>query len=292
MLVVPGELARVGIEGDCRVRVQRIVVRQVLTVARDQQRADVVGVAGPEIDQIQIRIVAADRPDSGTEALLHRGAVPTVAAGLPRTRDRVEAPLLGARLCIQPDDPIATACIDTQADTDDHLAVGDQRAARYVEVGAIDQAGAHSLLGGHDCVVPAHGAGLHVQRDDVAIRSRGIELVPIDRESLHSSFAPVFQRLRKRSDVTPQNTAVAGVDGFDGVGALYEQHSVVDQGRGFVGTRWQSQCPSDAETADGRLVDLLQRAVALGGVHTAPHEPVGRRGASQQLIGHRCELAQ
>ena len=80
VLVVPGELAGIRIERHRRIRVQRIVVRQTLPCARgDQQGADVVGIAGAEVHEVQVRIIAADRPHAGTEALVHRRAVPAVA---------------------------------------------------------------------------------------------------------------------------------------------------------------------------------------------------------------------
>ena len=102
-------------------------------------------------------------------------------------------------------------------------------------------------------MIPALAPGPDVQRDDVSIRGRGIELVPVERESLHARFAAAFQSLRKGTDVAPENAAVDCVDRLDCIGALDEQDAIVDQGRRFVGTGGQRQCPGDTEMTDSVL---------------------------------------
>src|SRR5688572_262424 len=102
MLEVPREPTRVGIDGERRVRVQRIA--RLAGLVRLQQRARVVGVARAEIGEARLRIVAARRPDRGAAALLERNAVPALIAGLAGLRDRAETPRDLARLNVEADD--------------------------------------------------------------------------------------------------------------------------------------------------------------------------------------------
>src|SRR5207247_2156589 len=90
-LVVPHDLARVGVEGDGRRRVQ---VREVPVVALVGPAHG--GIPGARIaravkDEVLLRIVRSKRP-GGPAARLPRVTLPGVVAGLPGSRDEVGPP--------------------------------------------------------------------------------------------------------------------------------------------------------------------------------------------------------
>ncbi len=292
MLVVPGQLAGIGIERQRRIGIERIVIRHAPARARRQQGADVVGIAGAEIHQIQIRIIAADRPYSGAVALVDWRAIPAVAARLARPRDGVETPQLPAALRIQGDDEVTAAGIDAQADTDDDLAVNEQRATGNMEVGAVEQARARPVFGGHDRAVPAQLTAFHIQCDDMAVGGGGVEFVLVDRQTAHARLAAAVKLVRQRANVLPENRAIGGIDRFYRIGAFDEQHAVVDQGCGLIGTWRQRESPGDAQIAHRILIDLSQGAVAERGIAAAPHQPIAGGRTLQHRIGYRADRAE
>src|SRR6185437_13089774 len=113
VLEIPDEIARLRPQCDRRIGVQSIVVGYPLGAGtRLEQRRRVIGIADAEIDEVELRVVAADRPDAGTEALLDRRSVPGVSAGLAGPRDGVEAPALCAASRVEADDvaPAGVLC--------------------------------------------------------------------------------------------------------------------------------------------------------------------------------------
>src|SRR6185437_9954096 len=93
MLEVPDELAAASIQRQRRVRVEAGILGPCPRIGL-QQRRRVVGVARPEENQVTLWIVATRGPHASAKALLERVAIPAVAAGLPRSSDRIEPPVL------------------------------------------------------------------------------------------------------------------------------------------------------------------------------------------------------
>src|ERR1700723_1982829 len=159
MLIIPLQLAGVGVDGEGGVGVEGVVVGAVLFRQQAADFGDVrIGLSDAQEKRVGIGIVAAGIPSRGAETLLQRQAVPAVAAGLAGLRDGVEAPEL-------------LAVVDVVA--------GDEAAARH-GVAAAGHA-LHDDVRGHQwaagvapallvvlgLVVPDHLAGLGVQRDDM-----------------------------------------------------------------------------------------------------------------------------
>ncbi len=80
VLVVPGQLAGVGVEGHGRVGVEGVVAGRLLPRVRRQQVPARVGVADAEEQQVAHRVVAARGPDPRRRSAGSTGAVPAVAA--------------------------------------------------------------------------------------------------------------------------------------------------------------------------------------------------------------------
>ena len=88
---IPDELAGVWIERQRAVEI-KAVVRDAGLVNRVKERAGVVRLPDSEVGEVELRIVTAGGPDRATVAPLKRKVVPSVAAALAGTRNRVEAP--------------------------------------------------------------------------------------------------------------------------------------------------------------------------------------------------------
>src|SRR5580704_12793237 len=134
MVVVPDELAGIGIEGDGAVGVQRIVIhRRVIDPVA--QRRSVVSGRGTEEKQVGFGIVAAGIPDGAAAALFNRKAVPAIAAWFAGPGDGVETPKLFSGFCFERDDVIAAR--RSTGGPDEDLALRDQRSAGLTETGDV-----------------------------------------------------------------------------------------------------------------------------------------------------------
>src|SRR6185436_8556918 len=120
----------VGIDRQRRIGIER-AVRHAGLADRFHERAGVVGVAGAEVGEAAAWVVAAGRPHRRAAALLHRHAVPAVAAGCARLRDGVDAPGDATGLFVEADD-LGPARFGADAGADGahhHLALGHERPA-------------------------------------------------------------------------------------------------------------------------------------------------------------------
>ncbi len=167
MLEVPHKLARVGIEGQGRIEIER-VVRHPFLVDEIAQRPGVVGVAGTEEREVVDRIVTPWDPDRAPVSLFEGEPVPAVTSGLARTGDRIEAPGLFTRLGIEGHH--VGAAVDPPRGADHDLAFGDEWATRHPG----------TCFRIPDLGVPDHLARLDVERDDVDVGCRDIQTIPID----------------------------------------------------------------------------------------------------------------
>ena len=125
VLVVPDDLAGVGVE-----RERRVVIEVLLVVAaeRELRRGDRHRRA--DVDQVGLGVVARDHPRADMPALLQRHIAPRLLARLAGSRDRSNAPELFAGLrVVRRDDARVAGRVRLTLPAGDHLAVGDDRPA-------------------------------------------------------------------------------------------------------------------------------------------------------------------
>src|SRR5262249_34851669 len=151
-------------EGDGGHRVEVVALAHV----GDPRR----GVASPEVEQIRRGVVGAGVPHRAA-ADLPRVRGPRLAPRLPGGWDRIPAPLALSRLGVEGLDESAWAHLAGSRDTDDDLALGDQRRCRH-EV-------AVTIVG--DLRLPRLLAGLRVEGDQVRIERPEDDLVLVEGDA-------------------------------------------------------------------------------------------------------------
>ena len=73
-------------------------------------------------------------------------------------------------------------------------------------------------------------------------------------------------------------------------GTIHVHDAAIDDRRRFLRAGRQTARPGHAQLPDIALVDLVERAEALLVERAADHQPVGRIGIGQHLLGDRYEL--
>jgi hypothetical protein len=96
VLVVPDDLAGVGIE-----RERGVVVQVLLVVAAQDELRRGDRHRRADVDQIERRIVARDHPRADVPALFERDIAPRLVARLAGSRNRPRAPQLPAGLRVE-----------------------------------------------------------------------------------------------------------------------------------------------------------------------------------------------
>ena len=285
ILMVPLQLAGIRIDGERGVRIERVVLDALLLRQRAAHLGDPrIGLAGAEIDGVQVGIVAAGHPGRGAEAALERQAVPGRFVGVARMRDGPHPPqLLAGVHVVAGDEAAAGLGIAAAGHALDQLAVGDQRAA-----GIAPALG--PVAGG---VIPHHLAGRRVERHDMGVGGRHEQLVLIDRHVALAERLAAFghQLLRQSPGILPDQVAGRAIDRLHLVGIVEDvEHAVMHDRRGLGGARRERPGPGHLQILDVVLVDLVERAVAPAVIGAPPHQPVGRIGLEQHRIGHRLEV--
>ena len=126
MLVVPDDLAGLGVERERRVVIQVLLVRAAENELRGRDRH-----GRADVDAGQRRIEARHHPRADVPALLHRHVAPALVAGLAGLRDRVRAPqLLAGRGVVRGDHAAFVRRIGLALPARDDLAARDDRARR------------------------------------------------------------------------------------------------------------------------------------------------------------------
>ena len=121
VLVVPGNLPRVGVQRQGRVVVE---VRLVDPAEHELRRRR--GDRRPEVDQVQLRIEARHHPGADVPPLLEGDVAPGLVAELARSRNQAAPPqLLTAQRVVGDDDAGVRPAARIAAPPRDHLAVGD-----------------------------------------------------------------------------------------------------------------------------------------------------------------------
>src|SRR5262245_38081551 len=89
VLVVPDDLSRVCIQGECRIVIQMFVVIPAQNEFRRRYRH-----RSSDIDKIQLGVIAWNHPSTDVPALFHRDAAPSLIAWLSRFRNSARPPKL------------------------------------------------------------------------------------------------------------------------------------------------------------------------------------------------------
>ena len=261
---------------------------QVLVVgAADQELRGGRGDRGPDVDEVQLGIVARHHPRPDVLAILERHPAPGLVARLAGSGNGAAAPQLLAGVgVVGGDDAGVGPARGHAAPARDDLAVGDD--------------GARALGGGMGPVVqhlrlPRHAAGLGVEGEDVIVgagvddeRAVDGDVPVVLPEGVEDVLADVVGHL---AAVLPYEVAGDRVDGLDDVGGIrHVEDPVVGERRALLAPLGEGAGPHHAQVADVVAVDLVEGAVAPTVEGAAPHQPVAGRGVLQHLVGDRHEV--
>ena len=271
-LVVPDDLAGVGVEGE-RAGGVEIGVLAVLAAVRPADPAPPGrGVAGAVVDEVELRVVGADEP-GGAPARLPRLALPRLVARLAGARDRVGPPDLAAGLLVVRGDRAAHAVL-APGEARHHEVLRD-RGRRGDRV---------ALLVVHDLRLPQLLARARVEGDQHGVEARHEELAVRvgDAPVVEAAAGGLLDVGRDLGRVLPADGARLGVHGVDVARPRRGRHVegvADDDGRRFLRfERAELEDPRDLEPVHGARVDPAERAVAGVGAVPAVRRPAGRLG--------------
>ncbi len=277
VLVVPDDLAGVGVEGEGR------VVVEVLQVGpADEELGGRRGHRGADVDEVQLGVVAGDHPRADVLALLERHPAPRLVAGLAGGGDGAPPPQLLAGDGVVGDDDAGVRAAPRGAAAARHdLAVGDDGARALV-------GGVHPVV--EDPGLPRQLAGGRVEGEHVVVAARVDDVGAIDGEvPVEVGEGPehvVPEVVGQVPPVLPEEVAGGGVDGLDDVARVrHVHHAVVHEGGALLQPRPETARPHHAQVADVAAVDLVQRAVAPAVEGAPPHQPVVGRRVLQDGVG-------
>ena len=280
-LVVPDDAPGIRVEREHAVRVERVAGVPALE-ARPR-----LCLGRRPVDQVRSRVVAPGRPTVAADPEHQRRVAPRVAARLARPRHRRRPPQLLAGPGVTGRDEaghllglvVAFAAVGAR----NHLAPDDDRPRRVPEpervVGPLD--------------VPDHLAAAGVERDDVRVDGRQVDLVVVDGEVAGRDDAAEILRV-VLVPVAPEELPGGGVERFDDAERARDVHDAVVDERVRLGPALGADRPRPDEAQPIRVlrVDLVQRAVAPPVEGAPPVDPVGRVRIEQHGVGDRRHLAQ
>ena len=283
VLVVPLQFARIGIQRQRRIGVQRIVFHAVFLGRQARHFGDPrVGLADADNVGVGFDIVAACVPGRRTVTFLNRHVVPGIAAGRAGLGDGIETPDFRAGFRVVPGhEATAGLRIAATAHALHDLAARHQRSA-----GVAPALG--PVRGG---VVPGDLAGFHVERDEMRIGGGDDQVVAKERHiAFGKHVAAIGHKLGGQvALVFPQQVAIGRVERLYFVGVVEdEQHAVMHDRRDFGRAGGHRPGPCDLQAINVVLVDGVQRAVTRAIVGAPEHQPIRRRRIAQHLIGHGC----
>ena len=280
VLVVPDDLAGVGVEGQRRVVVE---VREV--GAAEQELRGGRGDRGADVDEVQGRVVARHHPRADVLPLLERHAAPGLVARLAGGRDRPPPPqLLAGHGVVGDDDAGLGSAARRAAPPRDDLAAGDDRPRAL-------QRGMRLVV--EDSRLPHLPAGGRVEGKDIAVGAGVDDAVRVDGEiAVGGRKTAGGGSFRQIAAVLPDEVAGGRVDGLDDVaGVRHVEHPAVGQRRPLLAAGPHAARPDHAQLADVIPRDPVQGAVAPPVEGPPPHQPVGRRRRLQHGVGDRDEVA-
>ena len=280
VLVVPADRAGVGVEGEGRVVVAVRIVDAAEHELRRRRRH-----RRPDVDEVQVGVVARDHPRADVHPLLVGHAAPRLVARLARRRHERRPPQLRPGGGVVGGDHAGDRPRPRPAASPgDHLAAGNDRAggvAGRVHPVVEDLGLPHELAGeridGVDVVVVA---GV----DDQPAEHRDVPVVV--REPAHDAG----NVLGDVPPVLPEQVAGGGVHRLQVVLRVrHVQPAPVRQRRPFLRARREGAGPHHPQIADVVAIDLIERAVAPTVQRAAPHQPVAGRRVREHGVGDRNE---
>ena len=272
MLVIPGEFPGRGIERDGRVAVEirgrgardRVGISVMPRRALVRHR-----IGDAPVEHLAYRIVGARESPGRCQPLVDRRAAPGFIARFADCRSRVESPgFLAGESVVSRD--IAVRPIAGARAAGDDLAFDDQRAG--------------SISARIDLGLPARLAGTRVQADHETV-GRGVgDDVLVNRQRFGTFLScDVGGHVAL---VLPQHVPARGIQGLHNAAGIHHVHDAVVNDRDSFGLpRAHAAFPGQVELSHILLVDLLQRAEALGIVGAAEHQPVVRARVFEHLLG-------
>ena len=276
VLVVPAELARVGVEGEGRVVVEVLVVdaaEHELRRRRRDRRADV--------DEVQVGVVARDHPRADVHPLLVGHAAPGLVPRLARRGHERRAPQLRPRRRVVGDDDAGDrARARAAAPAGDHLAAGDDRPRGVAR-------GVDAVV--EDLGLPDQLARDRVERVDVVVVGGVDDQPAVDGDVAVVVREPAHDARDILGDVPavlPEEVAGDGVDRLQVVLRVrHVEPSAVGQRRPLLGPGRQGAGPHHAQVAHVVAIDLVEGAVAPAVERAPPHQPVARRRVLEHGVG-------
>ena len=266
-LEVPVHLAGVGIVGDRAVGVE-VVARPVGRVEHRHR------VAGAPDRLVGLRIIGPGDPHGAAAGL--PGVVlvlPGLAAGLAGRRHRVMAPQHLAGRGVEPGHPVAHAVVATGG-ADDDLVLDRERRGGQRDLRRVGEAGfphdaavilvgrddARRVLGGSDDeIAPQRGAAIAVLRLLAGVHA------PDDTAGVAGGAVDLVEHACRIGDV---DEAVLGERG--------RLHELIG------GDAAQRHGVEELQILDVRLVDLVERRIALAVIGAVVHQPVLRLGLASR----------
>ena len=273
-LEVPLQLAGVDVDGQDRVRVERVA--RTPQGGRPGRR-----LAGAEVDPAQLGVVADRVPRQAAERLDFVLA-PRLVARLASRRHRVGDPQPLAGLGVVRHDGAPRAAV-APGEAQHHLAVGDQRGVRMPQSGGV-VAGAH---------LPALLARAGIQD-----HQRGVRGAPVDRVAVDRHAAVTVEGLRLldvlgvAARVLPHDVASRDVEAGDAAAPFGDVHQPVgdDRRRHPAAPVAHRVGPDETQVADRLAIDLLERTEPGHVVRPPEVHPVAVPRIEQPLVGDRLPV--
>ena len=229
VLVVPDDLASVGVKCE-----RRVVVQVLIAGPADHELGGGRGDRGAHVDQVQFGIEARDHPRADVLPFLERDTAPALVPRLARRRDSAPAPQFFAGACVvRHDDAGVRPPTRRAAPARDDLAVGDDRAAALVR--RIDPVV-------EDLGFPGELAGRRVEREDIVVAARINDLravngqipVQVGEDTEHV----VLEVVRADALIAPVEVTGRGVYRLDDVARVrHVEHAVVHEWRPLLQPR-------------------------------------------------------
>ena len=272
VLVIAAQLAGLDVERDDGVRIEVVAGAHV---ARPRP-----GIAGAPERQAEPGVVAAGDPHRRA-AGLPRVLRPRVVTELAGARNRIRLPDLVARVRVERDDEAADAALAARH-TDHDPPLRGERRERHVVAAVV-------VL---DRALPCHLAGRGVERDDLRVAGRRVDLVAVQRDA-PVRRVPHAQVRRQSMPITPQQVAGRGIEREHLVERRRdEHHAVVDDRRRLVALGGAGRHrPHRHEVFDIACRDVVERAVAPRVVGAQIHQPVAVFRPDQALVRDRAVRA-
>ena len=249
VLVVPDDLAGVGVEREGRVVVQ---VREVGPAEHELRRRR--GDRRADVDEVQLGVVARHHPRADVPAFLERHVSPRLVPRLARPRDGPAPPqLLSGAGVVGGDDAGVGGGGGAAAPARDDLAVRDDRPRRL-------QGRVHGVV--EDLGLPDHVAGDRVEGHQVVVAGGVEQQAVVDGDGPLGGGQPAHvlaEIVGQIAPVLPDEVPGRRVDGLDDVaGVRHVEHPAVGEGRALLAAPVQGAGPHQAQVAHVAAVDLVE----------------------------------